>query len=293
MIKLTKNQMPMYFNGEKGNYISGKKDHLVIEIKFLQNFDFKNEYEGMEYLIVLEQYLSDLSIETRYQTVIKGIAQMQIIIHKNDVKNFNELYKDFKTNMDDIMFDNATCNQEQIDELKEELKQEAEIKPCETCNFNEDGYCDVYNCKVEEAISYYCMKKHRIKEVETFVLAGKATFTLESQKTGNRYTYKVNQCNDKPTLYFVSLLTGANNETDYNYLGIIDKGNFRLTAKSKLKADSTPVKAFNFLISKLHKINQIKDLNIYHAGYCAKCGRKLTTPESIKSGFGAKCRGEL
>jgi len=31
------------------------------------------------------------------------------------------------------------------------------------------------------------------------------------------------------------------------------------------------------------------NVEFYHSGNCAKCGRKLTTPESIKNGLGPIC----
>src|SRR5262245_18998624 len=54
-----------------------------------------------------------------------------------------------------------------------------------------------------------------------FLLAGKATVTFVSLRTGVRYTYKVSVAKDNDQLFFVSLLTGSNNEQDFSYLGII------------------------------------------------------------------------
>jgi hypothetical protein len=128
--------------------------------------------------------------------------------------------------------------------------------------------------------------------INNFVFAGKAIFTIESQKTGTRYTYKVVQCESKKSLYFVSLLTGQNNEHDYKYIGIIDNKVFKLTGKSKLAKTSKPVMAFAFFMAKMNKLNKI-GLNFFHEGKCGKCGRKLTTPESIKNGFGPTCLGGM
>ena len=77
-----------------------------------------------------------------------------------------------------------------------------------------------------------------------FILAGNALFTLVSQKTGARYTYKVRKSESKPgypECHFVKLLTGPQNTADYTYIGMIRDGKFKTTAKSKLPVTSAPV----------------------------------------------------
>ena len=57
-----------------------------------------------------------------------------------------------------------------------------------------------------------------VEDIRNFVLGGNALVTLESGKTGVRYTFKVRKPDeDKP--YFVSMLTGSDNDSDYNYIG--------------------------------------------------------------------------
>lgn len=124
--------------------------------------------------------------------------------------------------------------------------------------------------------------------LKDFMLAGKATFTLVSTKTGVRYTYRVRKAKDRE-LWFVSYLRGANNETDYSYLGIIIAGNFKLTAKSVLPATSQPVVAISWFVARLLTGKGTEGIEFYHAGHCGRCGRLLTVPESIESGFGPEC----
>ena len=63
-----------------------------------------------------------------------------------------------------------------------------------------------------------------------FITAGNALFTLENTATGNRFTFRVRQPgDDKP--HFVSVLTGADNESDYTFLGTIFEG-LRLSARA-------------------------------------------------------------
>jgi hypothetical protein len=129
-----------------------------------------------------------------------------------------------------------------------------------------------------------------------FILAGNAYFTIRSQKTGTRYTYRVslprNEDRKKiyPASYFVALLTGPDNEGDYTYLGIIkDLNTFRLTRASRMTSDSVPVRAFRYIFERLCLKQLPEDAEIFHEGRCGRCGRKLTVPESIERGIGPEC----
>lgn len=125
-----------------------------------------------------------------------------------------------------------------------------------------------------------------------FILAGYAIFTLVSRKTGTRFTYRVSVAKDRPDLFFVSVLTGPQNTTDYQYVGVITRdGGFRHTAKSKIGTDAPSVKAIQWTIEKLMDGVEPDQLEIYHLGKCGKCGRPLTVPESIITGLGPTCAG--
>jgi uncharacterized protein DUF6011 len=135
-----------------------------------------------------------------------------------------------------------------------------------------------------------------IEEAKAFTLAGNATITLESLRTGAHFTYKVRQATDKetgeptPGTYFVSLLNGHDNENDYCYLGMIRQGRFGLTKASRAGAEALSVKAFSFFFgsTELHP-----ELVVHHEGRCGRCGRTLTVPESLDSGLGPDCRAEM
>ena len=133
-----------------------------------------------------------------------------------------------------------------------------------------------------------------ISNQEKFLFGGKATLTLKSLKTGAHYTYKINT-NEKKTVFFVSVLNGSNNESDYMYVGtIFDKKNFRLTKASKVSNNAISYKAFMFYFTNLinKQLDKIQEnINAYHNGHCCACGRTLTTPESIESGIGPVCAG--
>lgn len=134
-----------------------------------------------------------------------------------------------------------------------------------------------------------------VEYIRNFILGGKATITLESIVTGKWFTYNIKKLKkeiDSP--YFVSVLTGNDNERSYCYMGIIYYSNnelvFKLTKKSRITEDALSFKAFDFFF-KLLSMNKIhSDMNIYHSGKCGICGRKLTTVESLKNGLGPECR---
>jgi hypothetical protein len=133
-------------------------------------------------------------------------------------------------------------------------------------------------------------KGHKMSQSDarSFVLAGNATFTIRSQKTGTRYTYRVRQ-NKRGTLYFVSVLT---NPGRYTYAGVIDKGRpdtLRMTRGSKIKPTAPSVKAFRWFLAKVMAGDLPDECEVWHEGTCGRCGRELTVPESIQRGIGPVC----
>ena len=121
-----------------------------------------------------------------------------------------------------------------------------------------------------------------------YLNAGNATFTIENQEN-KRYTYKV-KLSKNLNRYFVYMLTGNNNETDYTYVGMLVFSNLVLTKASKYTCDTLAVKVFNYALD-LIKGNKelLSGYFLEHNGHCGRCGRKLTTPESIKAGLGPIC----
>jgi Family of unknown function (DUF6011) len=125
-----------------------------------------------------------------------------------------------------------------------------------------------------------------------FALAGKSTLTLVSVKTGARFTYRISAAPDG-NAHFVGLLTGSDNTADYKYLGRISRGVFWLGRKipraGDISRDAPSAKAFDWTWRQLAKGELPESLEIWHEGRCGRCGRKLTVPSSIESGFGPEC----
>jgi uncharacterized protein DUF6011 len=133
-----------------------------------------------------------------------------------------------------------------------------------------------------------------------FMLAGNATMTLRSKKTGTRFTYRV-RANHDGAVHFVALLRGENNEGDRfcqprrrSYFGYVRRGVFHHGgAKAKVEYDASSVKAFSWTFKQITQGEMSNQLEIWHEGRCGRCGRKLTVPESIASGIGPECAEKM
>ena len=121
-----------------------------------------------------------------------------------------------------------------------------------------------------------------------FMLAGNATFTLRSEKTGKRYTYKIQKAKNGG-VWFVKLLTGPDNQSSYTYLGMIKNNRFSLTSKSRLTLDSAPVAGIEWFVRKNAQGTSASSVQMFHAGRCGRCNRVLTVPESLAAGIGPEC----
>lgn len=120
-----------------------------------------------------------------------------------------------------------------------------------------------------------------------FILAGDATFTVLNTRSQGRYTFKVSKSEDGK-VWFVGVLTGPDNYSDYAYMGIVKDGAFFGTRKSRVSKDAPSYKAFAWLWGRL-ETGLPEFVEIWHEGSCCRCGRKLTTPESVKAGIGPVC----
>jgi hypothetical protein len=129
--------------------------------------------------------------------------------------------------------------------------------------------------------------------LSAFVFAGNATFTVKSEKTGTRFTFKVRQ--PKPDApHFVSLLSGPDNENDFNFLGtVFASGEYRHGAKSRVSPSAPSAIAAKWVVERIVKGQELKNCQVWHEGKCGRCGRKLTVPESIETGLGPECASKM
>lgn len=143
------------------------------------------------------------------------------------------------------------------------------------------------------------LETHEIADWRTLVRAGKSVFTIVNTETGNRFTFRVSRhytCQGEPTktdgqdTWWVSVLSGPDNTGHYTYIGAIFGNVFRLTRGSKVTREATSFRVFEWLNVFLQSQHELPaNVRIHHEGRCGRCGRRLTVPESIESGFGPEC----
>lgn len=146
--------------------------------------------------------------------------------------------------------------------------------------------------------------------IRKFMLAGNSTFTIRHSLSGERVTYKIKSAakdrglnwstnNQDKSLYFVSVMTGGDNEYDFEYLGLLRQTPdgyyaFTRTAKSRIGIDALSYQVFDKAWRLIEWGCQWNDLwEFWHEGKCGACGRKLTVPESVASGFGPECADKI
>ena len=126
----------------------------------------------------------------------------------------------------------------------------------------------------------------------SFMLAGKSRFTLLSNKTGKHYSYQLDKKestnSDSKYIYFVKIFEGG----DKIYAGILWYENEKFKYARGNKGNIEP--SDNRIVSLLYVLNNLiylkyPDIKVFHVGYCGRCGRRLTTPESILTGLGPEC----
>lgn len=149
---------------------------------------------------------------------------------------------------------------------------------------------------------------HDTRPSQMFLRAGNATFTVANPK-GDHYTFCIQTPDvdeDTPVamqkpIWFVSLLSGPDNHSDYVYLGVYDPGTakLRLTKKSKYNDDSLPVKVFRWAVALIyHDQPTPAGYSIARSCRCGRCGRTLTHPDGVtdegyRQGFGPVCWAKL
>lgn len=122
-----------------------------------------------------------------------------------------------------------------------------------------------------------------------FILAGNAVFTV-SNPQGVHYTFRV-----AGTAHFAAVLTGSDNERSYTYAGVVRDidGKLVRTGDSKIDSQAESWKVLAWALRRIWEQGGIpQGYEIRHAGKCGRCGRMLTTPESIESGLGPTCRSK-
>lgn len=150
------------------------------------------------------------------------------------------------------------------------------------------------------------------RKLAWFALAGNATMTIRGRRTGTRFTFRVRIAEGQEHgPWFVQVLTGPENTSSYTYLGMITtSGEFRTSRKATISTEAPSFRMFSTVWARVLRLadrtgagqgvgvaefisripeTEIPEIEVFHAGKCCRCGRKLTTPESVLSGIGPDC----
>lgn len=147
-----------------------------------------------------------------------------------------------------------------------------------------------------------------------FLTAGNAIFTVAPSPAfiaaqaavgvefHAHYTFRIEKVEMKATpkypartAYFVASLTGPDNTADYTYLGEFKPatGEIVMTFKSAFPETSTRVRVARRVVAAVvagkGAAITAAGWEVTHCGYCGRCAKLLTVPESVACGFGPEC----
>lgn len=122
-------------------------------------------------------------------------------------------------------------------------------------------------------------------DAKRFVFGGKAIFTIVSKATGVRFTFELRKAKNS-SAYWVFLFQGRDNTTDYRYIGAFVNERYR---PKNVNSDAKSHRAIGWFLDKVISGRLPDSLELWHFGKCGVCARRLTVPESIKSGIGPEC----
>ena len=146
-----------------------------------------------------------------------------------------------------------------------------------------------------------------VAALRRFIEGGKASFTVVSKKTGERLTFLARRPKEDPLRpglrpIWLSVLTGPDNTNDYGFLGTLwvkssGAATYRPGAMTRIGPEAPSQRAAQWLADGLGAPNGgavlFRHAEFWHEGRCGRCGRKLTVPESVASGFGPECIGRI
>lgn len=128
------------------------------------------------------------------------------------------------------------------------------------------------------------------RKAYNYIFAGHAIFTIVSSKMSWRYTYKITQTKSNKDNYRVQVLYGPDNseDGDYKHIGILNR---HLLSLESYVSENNNVKLLTAFIHMLvtPSFEWPETCEFHKSDRCARCGRLLTTPESIESGYGPRC----
>lgn len=129
--------------------------------------------------------------------------------------------------------------------------------------------------------------------LKPYLTAGNTTFTLYSAKLDKRYTYHILQDKKVKNRYIVKLMYKSDNEDleeSFKFLGLFYEDSMTLKVNSIGVYKQDAAQMLDYFLSIVDKRREWPTTcEFYPSRKCARCGRTLTTPESITRGIGPDC----
>lgn len=129
-------------------------------------------------------------------------------------------------------------------------------------------------------------------------------FTIKSEKTGQHRTFRIHTAKRGKAkgARFVALLTGPDNQSNYTSFAVVSDDWKRIFVFNRMRAarGEKPTEWESYACMLECMLMGLAEGHFEGMGYsisgsrkCARCGRELTEPESIRIGIGPHCRGEM
>jgi len=122
-----------------------------------------------------------------------------------------------------------------------------------------------------------------VKETITYIYGKRATFTISNLNRSKHFTYKRwNKHNTR----FIGYLRS---KKKYKYIGILNDDLYLIMTQKSPSITTPEVTVLNNALARLRAGELPPDGHIEHCDRCCMCGRKLTDPESLRTGVGPVC----
>ena len=127
--------------------------------------------------------------------------------------------------------------------------------------------------------------------------AGRAVLTFFNPATEKHITVHVKQARDKKDrkvrlpIFFVNISLLGDKEQGMVFAGTIFQDTMTYKPAKNLIPNSQLAQVFNFVLNAVAHphLLRTKGISLLHEGRCARCGLRLTTPQSIERGLGDDC----
>lgn len=143
----------------------------------------------------------------------------------------------------------------------------------------------------------YPESSHILSDCNTiyrYCMGEQGVVTLQNPKTLKHHTYLFKKPNDIEAFPDdVRFVYAVHDGQKLYYVGMIEQDSFRLTRASRFGNHTEIVRGARYIMRMMKDPKTLENMDLYHAGVCCMCGRQLTSPKSIESGIGPKCRKRI